>query len=273
MSVFRGWTRPGPMPPGGVEPEAGETLDYVSGNYRIFQYESGHRFSTDDLLVAWYGTTWVPRAERILDLGSGIGSVALICAWRLPGARLVTVEAQETSLALAKKSYRYDGLEGRVTAKRGDFRDPGVLENEPPFDLVLGSPPYFPPGTATPAAHPQAVPARIEVMGSVSDYASAARRHLAPGGLFTCVFPCAQNERVKEALRGAALLLVRTRDVVFREGEPPAIGLFAASRQEDLPDELASRTPILEPPLTIRRADGERSAEYAALRLALGFPP
>lgn len=273
MSGFRGWTRPGPMPPGGVEPEAGETLDFISGNFRIFQYESGHRFSTDDLLLAWYGTAWAPRAERVLDLGSGIGSVALVCAWRLTGARLVTVEAQEMSLRLARKSLRYDGLLERVTPKLGDFRDPRVLADEPPFDLVLGSPPYFPPGTATPASHPQAVPARIEVRGDVADYASAAARRLAPGGLFACIFPFAQKKRAEEALRAAGLVLIRLRSVVFREGEPPAITLFAASRREDLPDEFAARTPLVEAPLTIREASGQRSAEYSALRLALGFSP
>src|SRR3954452_8809494 len=38
---YRGWLRPGPLPPGGVEIEAGETLNYISGHYRIFQYADG----------------------------------------------------------------------------------------------------------------------------------------------------------------------------------------------------------------------------------------
>src|SRR3954447_20507577 len=75
---YRGWARPGPVPPGGVDVEPGETLDYISGYFRIFQYEGGHRFSTDDVLTAWYGTQWAPRVARAADLGSGIGSVALV---------------------------------------------------------------------------------------------------------------------------------------------------------------------------------------------------
>ena len=70
-----------------------ETLDAISGHFRIFQLRRGHRFSTDDVLTAWYGTTWAPSPSSVLDLGSGIGSVATIAAWRLPGARLVTIEA------------------------------------------------------------------------------------------------------------------------------------------------------------------------------------
>ena len=58
-----------------------ETLDAVSGHFRLYQLAHGHRFSTDDVLVAWYATENSPQANRILDLGSGIGSVALMVAF------------------------------------------------------------------------------------------------------------------------------------------------------------------------------------------------
>jgi tRNA1(Val) A37 N6-methylase TrmN6 len=265
---YRGWVRPGPIPPGGVEPEEGETLDYISGNFRIFQYADGHRFSTDDVLTAWYATQWAPRVERAADLGSGIGSVALVVAWRLPGASLVTVEAQAMSVRLARKSVRYNELESRVDVREGDLREFATDER---FDLVTGSPPYFPPGTAVEAEHPQAVPARIEVRGDVADYAAAAARILAPGGLFAFVFPYARRDYAQEALARCALTLLRRRDVVFKEGEPPLISLFAAARAADLPDNFGAA--FIEPPLTIRRRDGRVDHEYASVRMSFGFPP
>lgn len=270
MTSYRGWTRPGPLPPGGVEPEEGETLDFICGNFRIFQYERGHRYSTDDVLTTWYGTTCAPRVERAADLGSGIGSVAIMAAFRLPGARFCTVEAQEISIRLARKSVRYNGLEGRFRLIHGDLRDPSVLAGEEPFDLVTGSPPYFPPGTAVEAGHQQAVPARMEIRGSVADYALAAARILAPGGVFAFVFPAVQTVRALAAVEDAALRLVRRRDVVFKEGEPPMITLFAASPAADLPSTYEA---FVEPPLTIRLRDGAVSPEYSAVRLSLGFPP
>ena len=267
---YRGWRRPGPIPPGGVEPEENETLDVLCGWFRIFQYAKGHRYSTDDVLTAWYGTAHAPRVDRAADLGSGIGSVALISAWRLPGATFCTVEAQEISIRLARKSVRYNGLTSRFTLHHGDLRDPSILANEKPFDLVTGSPPYWPAGTASEAEHPQAVPARIEVRGSVSDYARAAARILAPGGLFAFVFPTSQGDRALDAIRDADLKLIRRRNIVFKEGEPPLITLFAASRAADIPPTYA---PFVEPPLTIRTRDGAVDPEYSAVRLSLGFPP
>lgn len=269
-NYYRGWRRPGPVPPGGLEPEAGETLDFICGHFRIFQYAKGHRYSTDDVLTAWYGTAHAPRVDRAADLGSGIGSVALISAWRLPGATFCTVEAQETSIRLARKTMAFNGLTSRFTLYQGDLRDPSVLANEAPFDLVTGSPPYFPPGTATAADHPQAVPARIEVRGSVADYAEAAARSLAPGGLFAFVFPTAQLERAIAGIADAGLKLIRRRDIVFREGDTPLITLFAASRAADVP---ATYETLVEPPLTIRTRTGGVDPEYSAIRMSFGFPP
>jgi tRNA1(Val) A37 N6-methylase TrmN6 len=126
--------------PAEVPPD--ETLDAISGHFRIFQLRKGYRFSTDDLLPAWYGTAWAPSAGRVLDLGSGIGSVGMMAAWRLPGARVVSVEAQEESVRLARKSAAYNGLDGRCDIRRADFRDAGALAAGERFDLVLASPPW-----------------------------------------------------------------------------------------------------------------------------------
>ncbi len=273
--IYKGWTRPGPRPPGGMEAEEGETLDFICGHYRIFQYAKGHRFSTDDILTAWYGTTWCPRAGRVADLGSGIGSVAISVAWRCPGARIHTVEAQDISARLARKSVAYNGLGDRYTIHEGDLRDPDLFKGEAPFDLVLGSPPYWPLGSKAEASHPQAIPARLEVRGTIADYALAAARILAPGGIFACVFPLDQIDRAEAAYRGADLALMRRQDVIFKEGDPYGVGLFAGCRAGDLPDGFgaAAGFPVVAPPITIRRRDGSVDPGIAMVRLAMGFPP
>ncbi|MBI1945215.1 MAG: methyltransferase [Deltaproteobacteria bacterium] len=289
---YRGWTRPGPVPPGDVEVEQGETLDWLLGHWRIFQLARGHRFSTDDVLCAWYGTSWAPRVERACDLGSGIGSVALCVAWRLPAARVVTIEAQEQSLRLADKSVRYNGVADRVTLLHGDLRDPEVRrrardaggpagdsaggDGARGFDLVTGTPPYWPVGSALPAQHSQAVPARLEVRGDIADYARAAAELLAPGGVFACVHQASQDARARRALADAGLVLVRTRGVCFKEGVPleeSGIMLYCAVRRSDVPRAFDGERPIIEPHLCIRRADGSTHPEIAAVRLGYGFPP
>ena len=269
---FKGWTKPGPEPDltADVTVEPGETVDALAGHFRIWQLKDGHRFSTDDVLTAWYGTTCAPSVSSVLDLGSGIGSVAMTAAWRLPHASFVTVEAQEISVALARKSIAYNGLAGRFDVRIGDFRDP-VLKEDERFDLVLGSPPYWPPEDGVVSEHPQKAACRFEYRGDVADYCKTAAPHLAPGGVFACVFPSDQRDRVFEAAASADLHIVRMREVYFREGEPPRIDLFAMTRRNDLPDDFSET--LIEESITIRRTDGSVHPQYAAIKLSFGFPP
>ena len=276
-SHFKGWAKPGPVPPGlsaGETVGPQDTLDAISGHYRLYQLREGHRFSTDDILTAWYGTSWCPAARTGLDLGSGLGTVGMISAWRLPGSRWVTVEAQSDSVALARKSARYNGLEERYEIRSGDFRDPSLLGGAEKFDLVTGSPPYFPPDAGVKSEHPQKLACRFELRGTVADYCATAARQLAAGGFFACVFPHepAQLARVIEGANNAGLVIVRKRPVVFRDGDPALIALFGMMRAEDLPEGFRSQT-WTEPDLIIRLRDGKIHPEYSAVKLAIGFPP
>lgn len=275
---FRGWTKPGPLPDveamHAVPLEDGETLDALCGHWRIFQLRDGHRFSTDDIMTAWYGTSWCPSARTILDLGSGLGTAAMIAAWRLPGARMVTVEAQEMSWRLAQKSLAYNGLLDRVDARLGDLRDPAVLDPEARFDLIMGTPPYFPLGTGVHAEHPQKLACRFEVRGDVADYCATAARHLAPGGVLSLVFPCrpeAHLERLEAGAAQAGLHIVRRRPLTLREQDGPLLTLALLMRASDLPEPPPSTW--VEPQLIVRCADGSLHPEYAAVKLAIGFPP
>ena len=278
---FKGWTKPGRLVDRDQETvqaaEPGELLDAISGDFRLFQLQDGHRFSTDDLLAAWYGTQCAPQANRVLDLGSGIGSVGMIAAWRFPGASFVTVEAQEQSVRLARKSAAYNRIDQRYEIRQGDFRAEGILSLDEQFDLVLGSPPYFPEDAGVHGDHPQKVACRFEMRGTVVDYCAVAARHLSPGGVFACVFPVnpvPQLERVKLGAREAGLTIVRYRPVCLREGELPLLGVFAMTRSLDLPEKFRSAEPIwTEPVLTIRLRSGEVHPEYSAIKMLIGFPP
>ena len=106
--------------------------------------------------------------------------------------------------------------------------------------------------------------------GTVADYAKTAARILSAGGVFAFVFPTLQTDRALAAVTDAGLKLIRRRDVVFKEGEPPLITLFAASRSADIPPTYEA---WIEPPLVIRMRDGAISPEYSAVRLSIGFPP
>ncbi|MBL8953895.1 MAG: SAM-dependent methyltransferase, partial [Myxococcaceae bacterium] len=90
-----GWVAPGPPAAGGDDaPTADEELSWLCGDWRLFQRRQGHRWSLDDLVTAFVACREVPSATNALDLGTGLGSVMLMCAWRLSTCTFTGIEAQ-----------------------------------------------------------------------------------------------------------------------------------------------------------------------------------
>ncbi len=237
-------------------------MDRLCGSWMIVQLVSGHRYSTDDVLTAWCAAMARPRARRILDLGSGTGSVGLMTLHRIspdaPGSTLTMIEAQLQSHQLCCQTLKLNQLEHRVRALHGDLRDPHIL---PPgdhrgYDLVTASPPYIPPGHGSLSPHPQRAAARIELRGSIYDYCVRAAWALSRDGRF-CFVHSASDPRPETAIAKAGMSLISRQDVLFRRGRPPAISLFTCAWQGPRHDP---------PPLVIREADGSRSRDYERIR-------
>ena len=242
--------------------DAETTCDLLVGDWFIHQLRRGHRFNTDDLLLAWLARRERPDAETVLDLGCGVGSVGLLTLAGLsPAARLVGVEAQAVSAALYRRTLAQNGLEARVTAREGDLRDETTREGLGRFDLVLGNPPYLPESAALRSPNPQRAAARLELRGDVFDYARVAAEHLKPDGVFGLVHS-ARDPRPERALAAAGLTLRRRQDVIFRHGQPPMIALFTAGFAGDRQDV---------PPLAVRGEDGAWTAAYQGVRRDLGL--
>jgi tRNA1(Val) A37 N6-methylase TrmN6 len=262
-----GWRAPGPPPRAATAPDPGphEDVCYLAGDWRIFQRIDGHRWSLDDLVTAWYAAESGPAPARLVDLGCGIGTVLMLLAWRFPALRGVGIEAQELSVTLARRSIAWNGAEDRCAVRLGDLRDPAVVPEPAAFDLVTGTPPYLPPGTATESARVQVAPCHVEQRGGVEAYCAAAARLLTPDGRFVTCAAASQTARVIRAAAESGLSLVRRRDVVPRAGKPPLFTVQVLQR--------SSGPCAIEPPLVVRDAEGERTPEFHALRHAMGMPP
>jgi tRNA1Val (adenine37-N6)-methyltransferase len=159
-----------------------ETLDRLTSKLNIIQKRRGHRAASDDTLLAWAAARACPDAERVLDLGSGKGTVAMLLLQRLPGCRVVGLEALEISHELAVRNARLNALTHRWDPQLGDLRNPCVLAGESRFDLIAGAPPFMPVGSGVMPKDPQRAAGRFELRGGVRDYAEAAVRHLSTGG-------------------------------------------------------------------------------------------
>jgi tRNA1Val (adenine37-N6)-methyltransferase len=245
----------------GVAPEADETHSLLSGDWRLFQKRRGHRWSLDDLVTAWFAARQLdggPAPTRCLDLGCGIGSVLLMTAWRFPLARCTGIEAQALSMGLARRSIAWNGVGDRVDVRHEDFREAAL---EPVFELVTGTPPYFPPGTGTESTKPQAAPARFEHRGGVEAYCEAMARALTPDGIAVLCAGAGQAERMAQQ---TTLSVHRELPIVPKRDTPPLLFVYALGRAPKPIQKLE--------PLVVREADGQWTPAFLDVRTQMGMP-
>jgi len=241
------------------------TDDALTRDFRVYQRAKGHRFSSDDLATAFVAWHARPSAKRVLDLGCGLGSVLLHLAWKMPDATFVGIEAQAMSFELLRRNVARAGIAHRVAIHHGDLRDDDAIEKlGRDFDLVTGTPPYFPPGAASDAMDEQRAYARIEYRGGVEAYVATASRVLARDGTVVLCGAALANARVQDAAASAGLALHARCDVIPREREPPLFSVWTLAR-----DRVASEARTSS--MTLRDAAGERTADARALRAFSGL--
>lgn len=250
-----------------MEPELGPlTLDRLTRDVWLWQRKKGHRFSADDVVTAWVAVTQAPGATRVLDLGCGIGSVLLHLAWSLPAASLIGVEAQAISYALAQRNIAHNQLGARVVAHHGDLREigRGGVALDAGFDLITGTPPYFPVDHALLAEDAQRAYARIEYRGGVEAYLQTGAKLLAPHGRLVMCGDARAEARVQAGLAGTGLHLVARTSVVARAPNPPLFAVWTFA--------FATTGEVSTTTFTLRDKAGNRTAEADALRGFSGIP-
>ncbi|MFM8311479.1 MAG: tRNA1(Val) (adenine(37)-N6)-methyltransferase [Ilumatobacteraceae bacterium] len=252
------------------------TLDRLTADVAVFQRRVGHRLSSDDMVTAWASLQACPSPRRVLDLGCGLGSVLLHLAWSLPEAQLDGIEVQDVSFALLQRNVAHNAdvarIGERVAIHHGDFREPAVLSAAGgPFDLVTGTPPYFPPGTASHADDEQRTRARVETRGGIEAYVGAGASVLAPDGRLVVCGDADAEPRMHAAALHAALRVVTRWVVIPRAGRPPLFTVWALRRVPTATPEHADHVPD-DHVLVLRDEHGERTADARALRAFSGFP-
>ena len=192
----------------GDVPQAPDRVAFASLSIR--QPSRGYRYSIDAVLLADFASAFC--GELILDLGTGSGVVLLLLSRMCPSLRHgFGVEIQRPLYEFARKNILENGLDAKLSAVHGDFREklPGVHAGS--FDLVVSNPPYHRVGEGKRNPDPQKETARHEVACTMPELFRAAGRHLSPTGRFAMVglaqrlgeiLACAENESIfPETLR------------------------------------------------------------------------
>ena len=218
--------------------------------FEIHDELSAMKIGTDGVLLgAWVD---VRDARSILDVGTGTGLVAIMCAQRNATARVHGIDIVENAVIEAQRNMMRTAWCERLSAEHCDLRNynPDVR-----YDHIVSNPPFF----LTALQSPDAARAMARHADTLpyTDLIAAAERLLNPGGRLSVVLPteCAATFRRVAFER---LWLSRITDVVTREGEAPKRTLMEF-QFSDKP--LMPRADTL----TIQAKDGSYTSKYRHL--------
>ncbi len=205
--------------------KSGEPVAYITGKRAFWNIELEvgpgalvPRPDSETLIEAaiehFAGT---PGPKRILDLGTGPGTLLLAALDQWPKATGVGVDSSADALDYARRNARRLGLAERAFFKRGDWAK-GISES---FDLVLINPPYVAEGEALGPGVAEHEPAEALFAGEegLAEYRRLAPdigRLLAPGGLAAVEIGHEQAQAVEDLLREQGLSPRLARDLAGR---------------------------------------------------------
>ena len=201
--------------------EADLTRDaFLGGRLTLLQPRVGYRAGIDPVLLA--ASVPARPGETVLELGCGAAPALCCLGTRVDGPELTGLELQPGYADLARRNLRECGLRGAVHV--GDVSDPPAALRARRFDRVLFNPPYFEPGSRSPAPDSGR---EIALAGPapLRDWIDTAARRLVPGGTCHAVL---RSERLPALLTAAAGRLgsVEVLPLLPRAGRSPRLVLF-----------------------------------------------
>jgi release factor glutamine methyltransferase len=198
--------------------EAGEPVAYIIGRraFWTIELEVGPgvlipRPDSETLIEAAVERFGSRGPQRVLDLGTGPGTLLFAALAEWPTASGLGIDRSPLALSYAERNVAVLGLQDRAVLRQGNWGE-GLDER---FDLILCNPPYVEAEAELPLGVAGYEPAEALYAGAdgLDDYRRLApqiARLLAPGGL-ACVEIGAGQDLAVSALFRASGLRVSTR--------------------------------------------------------------
>lgn len=165
------------------------------------------KFSVDDRLTAMkVGTdgvllgAWGAGGERILDVGTGSGLIALMMAQRFGSAMVTAIDIDRDSCLQAKANVAESPYADRVEIRHVSLQELAQSEPAGAFDAILSNPPYF--KNSLHSHDSKRNLARHADTLSMHDLVKCSKHLLAPRGTLCAICP----ESVKEELESESII-------------------------------------------------------------------
>jgi tRNA1Val (adenine37-N6)-methyltransferase len=183
--------------------------------FSIAQDQCAMKVGTDGILLAAWAK--VEEVQRILDIGTGTGLIALMLAQRQAQAKVVGIEIDQAAAKQAQTNAVESPFASRVEIIQGSIQDYTHTAAEP-FDLIISNPPFFSGGVLSENAGRAEV--RHTVKLSHHDLLRSVQVLLNPAGRFCLILPLLEGLRFQELAQTYQLYTQHICKVAPRPGKP-----------------------------------------------------
>lgn len=211
------------------------------------------KVGTDGILLgAWASHN---SCQRILDLGTGSGLIAIMLAQRYPQAQITAIELEAQAAQQAKQNAQQSPWAERIQIKHQSIQD-FILQGQQlnqRFDLIVANPPYF--AAAMECGSKARNLARYQ-QNSHLDWLMLAQSCLSPQGKISFILPFDAGNQLKTQAKQTALYCTEQVNIITKQGKPASRMLLSFAQQG---------VTLAEQQLIIYQQNNQYSNEYKQL--------
>lgn len=219
--------------------------------FSVQQANSVHPIGTDSMILGAIIQA-KHRVTKILDIGTGSGVLALMCAQRFPNAQVIGIDIDEESTKTAQSNFELSQWSSRLTAIKASLEE---FNSDHTFDVIVSNPPFYKETYHSPnidrvrQRNSQSLPLK-ELIAQSSEL-------LSPTGSFWFILPYRRKEE-SELLFEQAGVSVRNEITLCGKPSIPSRIIFEVGFETAFYQRLNSS-------ITIRKIDGTYSDQYKEL--------
>jgi len=169
--------------------------------FDIKQEVSAMKIGTDGVLL---GAWCKAEAQNILDIGTGTGLIALMCAQKHPKAKITAIEIEPNAAGEARYNFENSPWKNRLNLIQTGFL---AFQTADLFDTIISNPPFF--DEETPANSQQRNMARKSFSLPLRKLIGHAHNLLTPKGHIFLILPVDKEALLVEILKTEKLFLAR----------------------------------------------------------------
>lgn len=178
--------------------------------FKIDQANCAMKVNTDGVLLAALADFRSP--EKILDVGTGTGLIALMLAQKYTSAVVHAVEIDQHAAGTAKENFSNSPFSGRIVLFHSSIKD-HFTDNTEQYDLIISNPPFF--INSLSSQKPEKSIARHTDLSFFEVLLTESVRHLNQSGHLCIILPLETAALVKKMVHSSGVLKVQKEIFIY----------------------------------------------------------